>query len=85
MVKGAYRRKMYAILRDDLPFMVLPTLDKAETHMGLWSKNGFSKQRWSIQSVDVSFPHQTAAERRAMTNSHVQQVIAFNQQIAHAK
>lgn len=85
MVKGAYRRKMYAILRDYLPFMILPTLDEAETHMGLWSKNGFSKHRWSLQSVQVEFPHQTASERRAMTNRHVQQVIALNQQITHAE
>lgn len=78
-----YRTKMWAVMRDDEPYMILPTIDAAETHLGLWSKNGFSKHRWGIKPVSVVFPHETVAERNRRTGRHVQAVIELNQRMTH--
>ena len=57
MRKTPYKSQMWAVMRDGETYMILPTLDKAETHLGVWSKNGFSKHRWAIRKVMVMFPH----------------------------
>jgi hypothetical protein len=80
-VKHPYRATMHAILRDGEPYMILPTLDEAETHLGLWSKNGFSKYHWTIQRVSVTFPHETATEKRKRLGRHVQSVVEMNRAI----
>jgi hypothetical protein len=69
---------MWAVMRDGEPYMILPTLDKAETHYGSLSLNGFSKHKWTIKKVVVTFPHETATERRRRLNRHVQQVVELN-------
>lgn len=82
-MKRPHRSKMYAVMRNDEPYIILPDIDAAETHLGLWSKNGFSKHRWEIKPVTVSFVHETPAERRKRTSRHVQAVIALNQSLAN--
>lgn len=79
--QAPYRTTMWAIFRDGQPFMILPDIDEAETHFGLWSKNGFSKHKWEIKPATVVFPPETAAERRTRLNRSVQAVVALNQEI----
>lgn len=82
-MKRPYKSQMWAVMRDGEPHMILPTLDKAETHYGLLSLNGLSKHTWKIRKVIVSFPHETAAERRRRLNRHVQQVVELNHAVGH--
>jgi hypothetical protein len=70
-VKHPYRATMHAILRDGEPYMILPTLDEAETHLG----------HWTIQRVSVTFPHETATEKRKRLGRHVQSVVEMNRAI----
>jgi len=70
--------QMWAVMRDGQPYMILPDQDTAEAHYGCLSLNGYSKHHWTIQKVDVRFPHETAKERRARLNRHVQQVVELN-------
>lgn len=78
MTKTPYRAKMWAVMRDGETFMILPDIDTAETHLGLWSKNGFSKHRWTIRPVEVRFPHETPTERRRRLDNHVRAVVELN-------
>lgn len=80
-MKG-YRAKMYAVMRDGEPQMILPDIDTAETHYGLLSKNGFSKYRWEIKPVEVKFQHETAFDRRRRLNRSVQAVVELNQRLS---
>ena len=76
--KIPYRIKMWAIMRDGNPYMALPDLDKAEACYGVLSLNGFSGCKWTIQKVDVRFPHETATERRKRLGRHVHAVVELN-------
>lgn len=69
---------MWAVMKNGRTYMILPTLDEAETYYGLHSKNGFSKHKWTIRKAIVMFPYETAAERKARLDRHVQQVVEFN-------
>ena len=80
-MKG-YRTKMWAVMRDGETYMILPDIDMAETHLGLWSNNGFSKHRWGIKPVEVRFPHETASERLRRQSRHVQAVVELNQSLS---
>lgn len=78
MKNTPYKAKMWAIMRDGETYMIISDIDAAETHLGLWSKNGFSKHHWNIQPVDVRFPHETSAERKKRQSRHVQAVVELN-------
>lgn len=83
-MKSQHRTLMHAVLRDGEPYMVLPTLDKAETYLGIFSLNGFSKHNWTIKRVVVAFPYETATERRKRLDRHVQAVVELNRAISHS-
>jgi hypothetical protein len=72
------RKDMWAILKDGEPYMILPDLDTAETHYGIYSRNGYSEYHWTIQQVIVEFPGETASQRRERQARHVQQVVELN-------
>ena len=78
-MKHPYKSTMWAVMKDGETFMILPDIDTAETHLGLWSNNGFSAHKWGIQKVEVRFPHETPAERKRRQNRNVQAVVAINQ------
>ena len=80
-----YRMQMWAIMKDGEPHMVLPDIDQAEAHLGSLSLNGFSKHHWTIQKVDVRFPLETAAERKARLDRAVQQVVELNRAMAQGE
>ncbi len=73
-----YKMKMWAVMRDGEPYMVLPDIDQAETYLGSLSLNGFSKHEWKIKECEVRFPLETAAERRRRLDRHVQAVVEIN-------
>jgi len=83
MKKTPYQTKMWAVMRDGETYMILPSLGEAETHLGLWSKNGFSSHTWGIKPVTVRFQHETPSERKRRLARHVQAVVQLNQAIAH--
>lgn len=84
MKQTPYKVTMWAVMRDGKPYMVLPDLDKAEAYYGSLSLNGLSKCHWTIQKVDVRFPHETATERRLRLDRHVQQVVELNYALSRA-
>jgi len=56
MKQTPYRAQMWAVMRDGETYMILPTIDAAETHLGIWSKNGFSKYHWTVPEGRGSIP-----------------------------
>lgn len=76
--QAPYRTKMWAVMRDGECYMILPDLDEAETHYGSLSLNGYSKHKWEIKPVTVTFPPETAAERRARLDRAVQATVELN-------
>lgn len=81
--KQSYKSRMWAVMKNGATYMILPTIDEAETHLGLWSHNGISEYRWSIKPVTVTFPPETAGERRKRLDRHVQAVVELNQALSH--
>lgn len=72
------KRTMWAVMRGGKVYMVLPTLDRAETYLGLLSHNGFSSLRWDLQKVHVATASERARERYARQARPAQKVVAAN-------
>lgn len=81
MKTSPYKIKMWAVMRDGEPYMVLPDIETAEARYGSLSLNGFSKHKWELKPAEVRFPHETAIERRTRLNRHIQTLVDLNRAI----
>jgi len=84
MKKPPYRTKMWAVMRNGAPYVILPKIEKAEAYYGIFSLNGLSKHKWEIKPVEVRFPHETAAERRKRLERSVQAVVELNRAMSRS-